>query len=130
MEIDEVKKILPKPDVDCLIEKGYEFEVNQLDGNIHVIIDAFGFPAYSPNQASILLILPAGYPNAKPDMFWTYPDVKLKDGRWPAACEVHQDFHGKSWQRWSRHSPAPWRPGVDCLRNYLTMVIREIGKGI
>lgn len=130
MEIEEMKKILPESDVDFLISKGYDFEVHQMGEGAHVIIKAFSFPLYEPLQADMLIILPAGYPNAKLDMFWTYPDVKLKDGRWPAAAEHHQDYHGKSWQRWSRHIQREWRPGVDSLRTHLTMVIKEISKGI
>jgi hypothetical protein len=132
MEVEEIRKILPEPDVEYLLEKQYVFEVHQMGGDIHIIIHHFSFPnPYQPNEADILVILPAGYPNGNPDMFWTCPDVKLNGDRWPMSSDVHQDFHGKNWQRWSRHmAGGSWRTGVDNLRTYMTSVIREIGKGI
>jgi hypothetical protein len=132
METEEIRKILPEPDVDYLLEKEYKFDVHQVGSDVHVIINDFAFPdPYRPNQASLLIILPAGYPSANPDMFWTHPDIKLSDDRWPTSSEYHQDFDGKSWQRWSRHMAAGgWRAGVDNLRTYMTSVSREIMKGL
>lgn len=131
MDIEEIKKILPEKDVEYLQEKQYEFEVHQMGGEIHIIIHHFLFPTpYQPDRADMLIILPAGYPIANPDMFWTYPDVKLNGNQWPTNSDYHQDFHGKSWQRWSRHLTKGWRPGVDNLRNFVTSISREIGKGI
>lgn len=130
MEIEEIKKILPEPDVEYLQEKQYVFDVHETGGDNHVIIHGFPFLTYQPVQADLMIILPAGYPNGKLDMFWTYPDIKLSDGNWPRNCEVHADYHGKSWQRWSRHLAGDWRPGVDNLRTYMASVITEIKKGI
>jgi hypothetical protein len=131
MEIDEIRKILPEPDIEYLISKGYKFDVFQQGGDILIIIHAFGLPEfYKPREASLLIVLPAGYPSANPDMFWTYPDVTLKDGPWPKTAEVHQEFLGKNWQRWSRHLSGGWRPGIDCLRTYVATISRELEKGL
>jgi hypothetical protein len=131
MEIDEIKKILPKPDVDYLISKGYQFDAHRNGDGVHVIIDNYNFPeAYQSRQASLLIILPAGYPNANPDMFWTCPDVKLINGAWPKAAEHHETYNGRSWQRWSRHSTGQWRPGIDDLQTFLASVRKEVDKGV
>jgi hypothetical protein len=74
--------------------------------------------------------LPAGYPNAHPDMFWTFPDVKLANGSWPKSSEHHYAYDGRNWQRWSRHYQGKWRAGIDGLRSYLAAVRTEIAKGI
>ncbi len=126
-----LSKKLPEPDLECLESKGYQFDIQELNNEIHIIIENFLFPpVYSPQFASLLIMLPAGYPTANPDMFWTYPDVKLTSGAWPLASEYHQAFHGKNWQRWSRHYPGNWRPGIDGLRTYLASVKAELLKGI
>ncbi len=130
MELMELTKKIPEPDLDCLESKGYIFNVLEFNNEIHIIIENYPFPSfYSPQQASLLIMLPAGYPNANPDMFWTCPDVKLTTGAWPLASEHHQMFHGKNWQRWSRHFPGNWRPGIDGLRTYLASIKTELSRG-
>lgn len=130
MNIDEIKNILPDPDIEYLSSKGYTFDVSQQGSDVHIIIQDYAFPeAYHPRQASLLIIIPAGYPNAKPDMFWTNPDIRMINGSWPKSSEVHQDFQGMNWQRWSRHLNN-WRSGVDNLKTYMASVRKEINKGI
>ena len=56
-------------------------------------------------RADVLVQLPGGYPDARPDMFYTDPWLKLKrNGQLPAAANHPINFVGRSWQRWSRHS--------------------------
>ncbi|MBX9746205.1 MAG: hypothetical protein K2X34_04840, partial [Hyphomonadaceae bacterium] len=45
------------------------------------------------------------------------------DGRAIGAL-AHDDFDGKTWQRWSRHrTPANrWRPGIDGLSTHFALV--------
>jgi hypothetical protein len=124
-------ELLPELDRDHLAEKGYAVDVLQSAGQIHLIIRGFEFPlAYKPSAADLLIIVPAGYPNSQLDMFWTHPDVRLANGLWPAQAEYHEPHDGRSWQRWSRHSQQPWRPGVDCLRTFMAAIRKEIAKGI
>src|ERR1700730_18605066 len=92
--------LLPEIDREFLDEKGLKYDVVRNGGEVHVILRDYSFPAaYSPRTADLLIILPAGYPNANPDMFWTYPDVKLATGEWPKNCDAHADYGGLSWQR-------------------------------
>lgn len=131
MEIDEIKKILPEQDIDYLVSKEYQFDVVRNGNDVHVVINNYNFlETYQPRKASLLIILPSGYPNANPDMFWTYPDVKLVSGAWPKSSEYHETYNGKNWQRWSRHSNGKWRPGIDCLETFLASVRKEIDRGI
>jgi hypothetical protein len=128
VEIDDLRKILPENDLNYLISKHDNFEVIQNGGEIHLIFHNYDFPnTYTPSQADLLVILPTGYPNASLDMFWTYPDVKLTNGAWPQAAEAHANYHGKDWQRWSRH--ISWRSNIDNLRTFLIAVRKEIEKG-
>lgn len=76
---------------------------------------------FSDAQADFLILLPPGYPDLPPDMFYVFPWLKLADtGAWPRAADQPFDFDGRRWQRWSRHCQA-WRPGVDGLH---TMIAR------
>jgi len=103
----------------------------RLGADTHVIINDFDFPAaYMPRKANLLIILPAGYPNANLDMFWTEPVVKLADGNWPARADNHAVYNGVSWQRWSRHFQTPWRQGVDNLRTFVATIRKELARGV
>ncbi len=99
----------------------YQFAVDgQTSG---VVLNGMELPAgkYNHEKADVLIILPGGYPDACPDMFFLHPWIQLREsGRYPTAADVAHTFNGHQWQRWSRHS-SDWRPGVDGLH---TMVAR------
>jgi hypothetical protein len=130
--VSDPQQLLPELDREFLDEKEYDYRVEQHAGALHLIFPSFPFPAaYTPQAADLMIIVPAGYPNANPDMYWTFPDVKLATGAGPHAADVHQVFGDRNWQRWSRHlNQVPWRPGVDNLRTYLATVRKDIAKGI
>jgi hypothetical protein len=128
MPVTERPVLLPELDVEFLSEKGFDFETVQVNGEVRVIIHDFPFPAqYTPRKANLMLRLPAGYPNSNPDMFWTYPDVRLTSGNFPLSADYH-DPGANNWQRWSRHD-GTWRPGTDDLRTKLASVRRELEAG-
>jgi hypothetical protein len=128
MPITGNASLLPELDVEFLDEKGFDCEVTQINGEVRVVLRDFLFPVkYSPQQANLMLRLPAGYPNSNPDMFWTYPDVRLTSGDFPLSANYH-DPGANNWQRWSRHD-STWRPGTDDLRTKLASVRRELEAG-
>jgi hypothetical protein len=123
--------MLPENDAEFLVEKGYAYRVSVEGGVAHLVIASFPFPAtYAPTTADLLIRLLPGYPGSQLDMFWTSPDVLLVAGGFPQACAHKETYLGKSWQRWSRHWQAPWRPGVDCLQTYIAAINHELAKGI
>jgi hypothetical protein len=131
MLVEEVEDLLPESDREFLADKGYEYGAKRVGADVHVIIANFPFPeAYIPRAASLLVILPAGYPNANLDMFRTLPDVKLATGTWPQNADNRETHDGVSWQRWSRHFNSAWRQGVDNLRSFLASIKHELEKGI
>jgi hypothetical protein len=128
---EDTLELLPEIDREYLAAKGYVFDLIQSGGELHLIIRSFEFPpVYAPATADLLIIVPAGYPNAQLDMFWTYPDIKLVTGSWPAQTEHHETRGDRNWQRWSRHAQHPWRPGLDSLKTFMASVRKEIAKGI
>lgn len=121
---------IPELDIEFLESKSFEYEIHPFGEIFHLIIKNFQFPTghYDTNQADVLIQFPVGYPNAPLDMFWTYPSIKLNNGNTPIRTEHHAEYHGKSWQRWSRHGV--WRPGIDSLKNFIRSINIEINKGI
>jgi len=124
------RQLLPAEDLRYLEEKAFDFEVHNVSGELLVVIHHFALPAaYNPRECDLLVRLPVGYPNANPDMYWTRPDVQLAGGGTPRAAEHREPYLGTSWQRWSRHFPGGWRPGIDGLRSYLAAVRHDLEKG-
>jgi hypothetical protein len=139
-EITEIAEVLPEDDVRFLLAKYPNHVVRQVGAETHILIKDFSFPnQYAPQTADLLLRLPAGYPDAAPDMFWTKPDVKLVSGAWPTACEHHEVpgsgpgaevYENLPWQRWSRHFEGGWIIGRHGLQFFVGTIIQELRKGI
>lgn len=131
MSVTDIEELLPEVDRDFLCAAGYDYTVDRVGSEMHVVIKNFPLPRYTPQTADLLIKIPNGYPNAKLDMFWTSPDVSLPSGGVPLKAEVREQHGGRSWQRWSRHiAEGKWRPGVDNLRTYMTTVKTELAKGL
>lgn len=116
--------MLAEDDAKFLEEQGWAFEV-QADGElINVVISNYELPAgYSVSETDLLLRLPAGFPDARPDMFWLSPPVSYDAGGVPPGSEQREEYLGRSWQRWSRHlGERDWRPGIDNLQSYVRFV--------
>ena len=114
---------LPSKDQTYLSGHGYAFEVLTEDGHTGVVLKDLLLPAgkFNCETADVLILLPRGYPDCPPDMFYVSPKLVLAGtGQIPKACTAEHRFGGRVWQRWSRHNNA-WRPGVDGLQ---TMVAR------
>ncbi len=130
-DVETIEDLIPEIDREFLVEKGFKFSARRFDSEVHVILHDFEFPeAYLPRTSDVLIVLPAGYPNANLDMFRTRPDVKLANGSWPDRAEPHVTYGNESWQQWSRHFKNPWRQGIDNLRTFVTSIRRELAKGV
>jgi hypothetical protein len=124
-------QLLSSADLAYLQEKNYTFDVATVGGVVFLIIRAYQLPpAYTPRSTDLLLKLPPNFPISKPDMFWTFPHVRLVNGSQPSSANVFDTQHqNRQWQRWSRHTTI-WRPGVDDLRTFLSLIHQELQKGI
>ena len=71
-----------------------------------------------------MIILPNGYPEVRPDMWYFNPALLLVPSNSLAKqTQANINFEGKIWQRWSRHYPAnEWRCGIDGIHTYLKKV--------
>lgn len=115
---------LPLKDRQYFENMGLSFE-EVMDGNQKgVIVRGFQLPPerFDVKQADILILLPSGYPDSPPDMFYLLPWVKLaQNARYPRAADQALTFNGLTWQRWSRHNNE-WRPGIDGMWTMLKRV--------
>lgn len=121
----EGSALLPERDRRYLDNSGYRYEVVQENGSIGIVLKDFPLPEgkFVQATADTLIILPGGYPDACPDMFFMYPTVTLAaTGALPRATQGVLSFASRPWQQWSRHS-GQWRPGVDGIH---TMVNRAL----
>ncbi|PIW54252.1 MAG: hypothetical protein COW16_12295 [Sphingomonadales bacterium CG12_big_fil_rev_8_21_14_0_65_65_10] len=115
---------LPPDDLEYLETKGIAFE-QRVDGNNKgIVIRGWPLPdgMYDQKQVDLLILIPNGYPDVRPDMFHLMPWVRLAKGnKYPKAADQPVNFDGKSWQRWSRHCD-DWRPGIDGIWTMLKRV--------
>lgn len=115
---------LPAKDRDYLESKGIDYEEHAENTQQAVIIRNCSLPngRFDVQQADVLILLPPGYPDVPPDMFYLLPWVRLLNGgRYPSRADVAFNFKNQSWQRWSRHNNE-WRPGADGIWTMLKRV--------
>ncbi|ENH9289511.1 multiubiquitin domain-containing protein [Salmonella enterica] len=114
---------LPPRDVEYLTSRNISYEDGTEGCHKGIMLKSLQLPAQKFNSSAVdvLVLLPPGYPDCPPDMFYCFPWLKLgQTGCDPRAASVAHAFRGQSWQRWSRHNNA-WRPGIDGIH---TMVKR------
>lgn len=112
-----------------LARLGLPYEVTPEAGMIALVISGWKVPAgYEPAETDLLVRLPAGFPDAAPDMYWCDPPVRLAgSGAFPPAADLMEQHLGRQWQRFSRHLPAgAWQPGRDSLESYLALIRTEL----
>lgn len=117
---------LPEFDREYLESKGYQFDEIVDAGRYGLIIRNYELPnnKYNQSHSDLLILIPQGYPDTRPDMWYFYPAILLTPNNRPARqTQAVINFEGKSWQRWSRHYPAnQWRSGIDGIHTYLKKV--------
>jgi hypothetical protein len=117
---------LPEFDRDYLLEKGYQFEEKIEPNGNGLIIRNWLLPSgkFNLQTSDLLILVPNGYPDVRPDMWYFNPAILLAPSNTLARqTQVNISFEGKAWQRWSRHYPAEeWRSGIDGMHTYLKKI--------
>lgn len=106
---------LPRRDNSYLMTGGFEFTEVVDKGQTGIVLKNYVLPPdrFDSEKADILILMPSGYPDAPPDMFYCDPWLRLKaGGAYPKCADCAHAFAGISWQRWSRHN-SQWRVGKD-----------------
>lgn len=120
--------MLPPSDMEYLRERAPGHSVANEGGMTCVVIPGFSLGSgFTQAAADLLLRLPQGYPDVRPDMWWFCPAVQRTDGQVIAATQLRQHYLAREWQRWSRHlNHGQWRSGVDGIESYIALVRREL----
>lgn len=116
--------VLPMKCRRYLTERGVAFEEVVEGDQKAIVLRDFGLPVgrFETTIADILILLPSGYPDSPPDMFYVSPWLRLvSSNQYPKAADQPITFQGKNWQRWSRHNNE-WRHGVDGIWTTLKRV--------
>jgi len=122
---------LPSSDRRFLDDNGLTYEIIGEAGSSGVVIKDFPLPQgkFDRDTVDIMIQLPAGYPDASVDMFYTSPWIKLKaSDRYANCADAAHQFAGTNWQRWSRH--AVWRAGIDGIRTVVARAKLAFQKAI
>ena len=117
-------------DVEYLTGKEIAFQEKDDGGTKGIILKERPLPRgrYDASRADILIVLPQGYPDVAPDMFYLLPWVKLvATSAYPSKADHPYDFAGQRWQRWSRHN-SEWRIGIDGIWTHIKRVDEALEK--
>lgn len=120
---------LPEDDEAYLNGKGYRWELIPAGEEAFLVLHSFPVSAelYDHSAVDLMIRIPAQYPNAKLDMFYVDPALRLKSGGYPDRADHFEDHAHRHWQRFSRHIPdAQWRVGIDGIPTLLTFACREL----
>ncbi len=111
-----------------LKEKGYNYQL-VADGDMGCLVISGYILAsgkYDRDAVDLLICIPKGYNDAKLDMYYVDPPLRLRaSGQYPHKADHFEDHAKRKWQRFSRHLPQ-WRAGIDTLQNFLPFVHREL----
>ena len=115
---------LPPEDRRYLDNKGINFEEIEDAHQKGVVLRDYPLPIgrFDAEVVDILILLPPGYPDMKPDMFHTLPWERLaSSNQYPCRADHPILFAGQQWQRWSRHN-SQWRAGIDGIHTMLKRI--------
>ena len=116
--------LLPLKDLRYLKNREITFEVMEDGEQKGIVLRNLPLPLgrFDAEMADVLIVLPSGYPDTPPDMFFIAPWLKLKSSQcYPRRAESSFNFGGRNWQRWSRHNNQ-WRQGTDGIWTMLKRV--------
>jgi hypothetical protein len=80
---------------------------------------------WKPQRTNVYFLVPAGYPVAQPDTFWTDVGLSPPSGGPPANTGTNQQPGVPPNLLWFSWHPAAWNPNRDNLVNYVAFIRRR-----
>ena len=78
--------------------------------------------AWNKTETKVLVVVPVGYPVAKPDCFWTEVDLRLHTGAQPTNTAFTAPPHHNVHLLWFSWHISKWNPNKDGLVTYMRTV--------
>ncbi len=116
-----------KEDVAHLEAQGYRIKLTPQGARVFAIFERFKLPPdkFSARETDLLVVVPLPYPDAKIDMFYTEPEVTLRNGRIPLRAEIVENHLGRNWRRFSWHHKK-WNLEVDDLITHVSFIEQRL----
>jgi E2/UBC family protein E len=94
------------------------------DGSATVIVPAVQLPeGWEPRATKVLFQAPVGYPQSRPDCFWTDMQLRIdRDPRVPQNTGANPMPFGPSGLLWFSWHVQNWSPNNDTLLTYFNVV--------
>ncbi len=129
---DDAPPLLLPEDLEFLRRQGYRWSATQEGSYVCLVIFGYRLPdGYATAETDLLMRLPAGFPDAAPDMWWCDPWVRLTfTGQPPPNADQTEAYVGRPWQRWSRHFPdaSSWKAGRSGVESYMSLIRKDFEK--
>ena len=105
------------------VQDAYGVEIERYPDGVVLVSSVFALPpGWNKSQTRIWVVVPVGYPVAKPDCFWTEQDLRLQTGSMPNNTgNTHLPHHNEPLLWFSWHA-TKWNPNKDTLLTYLRLV--------
>ena len=93
------------------------------DGSYVVSIPRFSLPpGWNKTHATIYFLVPVGYPQARPDCFWSDADLMLATGAPPQNTGTQGATGIPASLKWFSWHPQSWKPNSDTLLSYIGLI--------
>lgn len=82
-------------------------------------------PGWSRDRVAVAFVVPAGYPLASPDCFWTEPDLRLAHGGVPQNTGQNPGPNIQPGWLWFSWHPSNWTANGSNMETYLNVIRRR-----
>jgi hypothetical protein len=98
------------------------------DGSRLVSVPNYALPrgGWNASATTIYFIVMSSYPQAKPDCFWTDPELRLANGGTPKNSSINKNHGGAQNLQWFSWHASTWNPNKDSLLTYLRVIDRRL----
>lgn len=97
------------------------------DGTHLISVQEVKLPnGWSKQAIGVKFVVPAGYPFAKLDCFWTDPDLRLASGANPMNTGTNPIPHVAAPYLWFSWHVGAWNPNTDSLLTYFYVIKRRL----
>jgi len=83
-------------------------------------------PGWNADSTTIYFVVLASYPMARPDCFWTEPNLRLASGGPPQNTSVNNSAGTIEQLLWFSWHPSTWNPNTDDLLTYVRVIDRRL----